>query len=246
MKYSLGQVIVSLVALGVAAADVLLIASNSAEFGELPLLLRALSIDLAVLAILIAFYPVYTIFQFRTTVFAWAVCLPAMLPAFIYFLLLLPQQEGEGIEFSQLQNSLISDSSSNGIVEIGFAYPIFTPTVSLRNRELYTRQVSIFLRMLDPEGQAALFRAVRADIPEQGLSVESTVQGMLGENDDYLFNPLVLPPLREVVGKVVFIISNVDDGASFTEAMRVASSVQLELRDPETGILLQEVPVLRN
>ena len=246
MKYSLGQVIVSLLALGVAIADLLLIAGNSADFGELPLLLRALSIDLAVLAILIAFYPVYTIFQFRTTVFAWAVCLPAMLPAFIYFLFLLPQQEGEGIEFSQLQNSLISDSSSNGIVEIGFAYPIFTPTVSLRNRELYTRQVSIFLRMLDPEGQAALFRAVRTDIPEQGLSVESTVQGMLGENDDYLFNPLVLPPLREVVGKVVFIISNVDDGASFTEAMRVASSVQLELRDPETGVLLQELPVLRN
>lgn len=246
MKYSLGQIITSLLALGVAMAVVILVAGNPADFGAMPLLLRALSVNFAILALLLALYPVYAIFQFRTSVFAWAICLPAMLPALIYFLVLLPRQEGEGIEFSQLQNSLISDSSSNGIVEIGFAYPIFTPTVRLRNRELYTRQVSVFLRMINPEGQPALFRAVRDDIPEQGLSVEATVQGMLAENEDYLFNSLVLPPLREVSGKVVFIISNVDDGASFTEALRVASSVQLELRDPETGALLQEVPVLRD
>lgn len=246
MKYSLGQIVTMLLALGVAITDMVLIANHAASFGEAPLLIRALLINLAVLAMLVALYPVYAVFQFRTSVFAWMICLPAMLPALIYFLVLLPRQAGEGIEFSQLQNSLISDRSSNGIVEIGFAYPIYTPTISLRNRELFTRQVSVFLRVEDPEGQPALFRAVRAEIPEQGLSVEATVQGMLSENDDYLFNPVVLPPQSEVLGKVVFIISNVDDGGSFTEAMRVATSVQLELRDPETGALLQEVPVLRN
>lgn len=246
MTFSLRQILISLLSLAFAITYIILLADNAAGFGEQPLLVRGLLVNVAVLAALIAFYPLFRLIQLRATAFVLVVCVPAMLPALFYYVLILPRQAGEGIEFTQLQSSLISDSSSNGIVEIGFAYPIFTPELSFRNQELFTRRVSIFLRMVNTEGEQALFRGVRTTIPGQSLSVEATVRGMLGENSEYLFNPLTLPPQREVVGKVVFIISNVEDGASFTEALRVAQSVQLELRDPETGTLYHELPIIRD
>ena len=246
MTFSLRQILIGLLSLAFAIIYIVLLTDNAAGFGEQPLLVRGLLVNVAVLAALIACYPLFRYIQLRATAFALVVCVPAVLPALFYYVLILPRQAGEGIEFTQLQSSLISDSSSNGIVEIGFAYPIFTPELSFRNQELFTRRVSIFLRMVNTEGEQALFRGVRSTIPGQSLSVEATVRGMLGENAEYLFNPLTLPPQREVVGKVVFIISNVEDGASFTEALRVARSVQLELRDPETGTLYHELPIIRD
>ena len=246
MTFSLRQILISLLSLAFAFTYIVLLADNSARIGEQSLLLRAVLVNIAVLAALVGCYPLFHFIQLRRTAFAMVVCLPAMLPALFYYLLVLPRQAGDGIEFTQLHSSLISDSSSNGIVEIGFAYPIFTPELSFRNQELFTRQVSIFLRMEDGDGEQALFRGVRTTIPGESLSVEATVRGMLSENQDYLFNPLTLPPQKEVVGKAVFIISNVDDGASFTEALRVAQSVQLELRDPETGALYHELPIIRD
>jgi hypothetical protein len=88
-----------------------------------------------------------------------------------------------------------------------------------------------------------LFRAVRQNVPENILSVESTVLGMLSENSNYVFNPLELPPGISVEGQAVFIISNLEDGATFTEALRTASQAQLELRDPSNGQLLLEFPL---
>lgn len=246
MNVSLRQIFVSLLALTIALADIILIGQNQAAFGELPLLLRALATNVAVLGALVALYPLYSTLQLRLGAFLAVVCIPAMLPALAYYLVLLPARAEQGILIEQLQHGLISDSSSNGIVEIGFAYPIFTPTMSFTNQELFTRTVNVFLRMRNEEGGEALFRGVRADVPGENLSVEATVAGMLSENADYLFNPLVLPPQREVVGKVVFVISNADDGASFTDALRSASSVQLELRDPASGDLHHELPLIRD
>ncbi len=246
MNFSPRQFLISLLALAIALIDVLFVISDSADFGTRPLLVRAILVDVAILASLITLYPLFRFLQMHLTGFVLAVCLPALLPAFLFYLLLLPRQAGEGIEFTQLQNSLISDSSSNGIVEIGFAYPIYTPTVQFQNRELFTRRVTIFLRMVDASGEEALFRGVRAIVPGSGLSVEATVQGMLARNDGYLFNPLTLPPRKALTGRVVFVISNAESGALFTEALRDAQSVQLELRDPQTGELFHELPLNRD
>lgn len=246
MNLTLRHIFISFAAMLVAVITVILIVQNPAQLGQEPLLVRALVLSLAVVAGLVVVYPFNPLFRQRPGTYAAVVCLPAIIPGFVYFLLLLPQQAGNGFSIEQIQNSLITDSSSNGIVEVGFSYPIFTPTISLTNNGLYTRSVSVFLRMVDPEGEQALFRGVRAEIPGQGLSVESSIRGMLSENGNYLFNPLTLPPMRPVTGRVVFIISNLDDGASFTEALRVASQVQLELRNPETGDLLLQVPVRRD
>jgi len=235
VNISLRHILTSLLALLMTLAVVLLIAGNPARIGELPLVVRAILLGLAILAGLVAVYPFNPAFQKRPGAYAMVICLPAVLPAFIYYLVILPGQASTGITALPLQNSLITDSSSNGIVEVGFSYPIYTPTIEFTNQGLFTRQVNVFLRMTNADGEDALYRGVRSRIPGQGLNVEASIRGMLSENEEYLFNPLQLPPQRGVVGRVVFIISNLDDGASFTEALRSARNVQLELRDPETG-----------
>ncbi len=246
MNLSPRQFLISLLAVALALVDIYFVIGNAATFGEYSLLARALLVNFAVLALLVVLYPLFTLLQMRATGFVFAVCLPALIPALLFYLLILPPQAGEGIAFSQLENSLISDSSSNGIVEIGFAFPIYTPTLRFRNQELYTRRVSVFLRMRDEAGEEALFRGVRTTVPGESLSVEATVQGMLAENEGYLFNPITLPPRREISGRVVFVISNAENGALFTEALRTAQQVQLELRDPQTGTLYHQLPVLRD
>lgn len=246
MNLTLRHIFISLAALLVAVVTVILIVQNPAQLGREAPMTRALVLSVAVVAGLFVVYPFNPLFRQRPGTYAAVVCLPAIIPGFVYFLLILPQQAGSGFTIEQLQNSLITDSSSNGIVEVGFSYPIFTPTIRVTNNELYTRPVNVFLRMIDPEGEQALFRGVRTEIPGQGLSVEASIRGMLSENVNYLFNPVTLPPMQPVTGRVVFIISNLDDGASFTEALRVASQVQLELRDPQTGDLLLQSPVQRD
>lgn len=246
MKVSLRQLLVSLTALVLAVIIVVLIADNPVRLGQQPLLLRALVLNLAVLSALVAVYPFNPLFYQRPLGYGAVICAPALVPGFLYFLLILPGQAGDGIDVQQTENSLITDSSSNAIVEIGFSYPIYTPGFTLENQGLYTLPVEVFLRMTDPQGEDALFRGVRSTVPGQGLSVEASVRGMLSENRNYLFNPVYLPPGSPVTGQLVFIISNLDDGASFTQALRQASRVQLELRDPQTGELLEVTPVERS
>jgi hypothetical protein len=242
---SLRHLLLSVLALALTLAVVLLIATNPVQIGSLPLVLRAALLALAICAGLVAAYPYNPVFQKRPGTYGLVVCLPAVLPAFIYYLLILPGQATDEITASQLENSLITDSSSNGIVEVGFSYPIYTPTLQLTNQGLYTRQLNVFLRMTSADGEEALYRGVRSQIPGSGLNVEASVRGMLSENQDYLFNPLQLPPQRPISGRVVFIISNLVDGATFTEALRTARSVELELRDPENGTLALAWPVDR-
>ena len=135
---------------------------------------------------------------------------------------------------------MLSDRSSNGIIEIGFQYPIFTPTISLVNRDAFTRDVNIFLRIIDSEQEASLFRAVRSRADDEKLSVESTIRGMLSHNSRYLFNPVRLAPGQAISGRPIFIITNLEDGASFTEALGSGHIGYLELRDPDEGNLLAD------
>ena len=67
----------------------------------------------------------------------------------------------------------------------------------------------------------------------------------LSETNDVLFLPLAVPPLGSLSGQLVFVISNLDDGSSFTEALANADKAQFEVRSPETGALLYEFPLNR-
>ncbi|MEX2469107.1 MAG: hypothetical protein WD396_05060 [Pseudohongiellaceae bacterium] len=243
MDLSLRQVIASLPGVLVAVAVVIFFVDNPARIGSQPLWLRALILNVAIASALSAGYFLNPLVRGRPLAYVLTVCLPAMLPAFVYFQLLLPRQAGSGISAGDLELNLITDRSSNGIVEVGFSYPIFTPAIELTNEGLFTRQVMIFFRMTTAAGESQLFRAVRAEVPPSGLSVEATVRGMLAGNADYLFNPLALPPRRPVSGRVIFVISSLDDGRSFTEALGAAQAATLELREPQTGTLIRSIEV---
>ena len=243
MKISLKQIFVSLAAVSIAIALMVGFARNSEAIGELPLILRALILNAAVLAALVAAFPFYPVFRDRHVAYGVAVCLPALLPGFIYFLYLLPLNLSGGLEAEQLRSDLITDGSSNGIVEVGFAYPIYTPTVNLQNNGLYTTRVNVFLRMIDANGDSALFRGVRSNVPGSNLSVENTVRGMLSQNERYLFNPVTLPPGRKTEGRLVFIISSLDDGTSFIDAIGSAYQAVFEIRDPVDGSLIEQFPL---
>lgn len=245
MNISLRQVIVCVAALLIAIVTVVFISQNVSRLGSESLLVRALLLSVAIVAALVAMYPFNPIFTGKPGAYALTVCVPAIIPGFIYYLLLMPAQVGLGVTAEQIQSQLITDSSSNGIIEVGFSYPIYTPTITVSNRELFTKRVNVFLRMTDGNNESALFRAVRTRIPGSSLSVEATVRGMLSESAEYLFIPLEIPPLRSVTGRVVFIISNVEDGSTFTEALASAYQAQFELRNPENGELLYEFPLTR-
>ena len=245
MKINLKQLLVSIVSLVVAIATVIGFTRNPVLVGELAPIVRALILDLAILFALIAAFPLYPLFRDRPGAYGLVVCLPAMLPALFYFAFLLPQQASDEIIASQLRSDLITDGSSNGIVEVGFAYPIYTPTVSIRSHSLYTRQLNIFLRIIDANGGETLFRGVRGQVPGSSLSVEASVQGMLSRNGEYLLNPVALPPGKEIQGRPVFIISNLQDGTSFIDALGYAYQAQFELRDPLDGSLVQVFPLNR-
>ena len=245
MNITLKKVIVCIAALLVAVATVVFIAQNPARIGSEPLVIRAAVLSLAIIAALIAVYPFNPLFSGKPGIYAATVCLPALIPVAAYYFILLPNQAGTGLTGEQVTAELITDSSSNGIIEVGFSYPIYTPALRVGNLELYTKQVNVFLRMTDANGEDALFRAVRKRIPGTSLSVESTVQGMLSESVGYEFIPLEIPPARSITTRVAFIISNLNDGTTFTEALGRAYQAQFELRDPETGELLLAFPLTR-
>lgn len=245
MSFSLRQIIASSFALLVAILVALIILQNPERFGSEPLITRAFVLAFALISALIAVYPVAPLFTGRPGAYGAIVCLPVFILVLIYYLYFLPVQAGEGLSVEQLQSQLITDSSSNGIIEVGFSYPIYTPTLKISNHELFTRQVDVFLRMIDGNGEMALFRAVRKEIPGSRLTVEATVQGMLSENDGYEFIPISLAPNRSVTSKVVFVITNLDVGRTFTDALTEASQVQFEVRDPLSGDLLLELPATR-
>lgn len=242
---SVRQLILSLLAM-LTASGVLAVFLGNPEFvGSQALIIRAAILDSAILLVLTAIYPLAPVFVKRPAIYGFVVCLPALLPAIFYFCWLLPQHGSGEIQGEQLNSALITDASSNGLVEVGFAYPIYTPLITLRNTGLFTEYVNVFLRVTDANDGSALFRAVRAEVPGSGLSVESSVRGMLSNNGDYRFNPLALPPAKTVQGKMVFIISSLDDGTSFTDALSSAFKAEFEIRNPASGALITSFPLDR-
>jgi hypothetical protein len=162
-----------------------------------------------------------------------------------YFHVLLPGRASGGVDGRQQASALITESTSNGIIEVGFAYPIYTPTIEVSNHGLFTGHYEVYLRMIDANGDESLFRAVRRELPDRRLSVEAAVQGLLSETRGYLFNPVTVAPGATVTGRVVFIISNLRDGTTFTDALGYAYPGQFEIRQPDSGELLASFPLNR-
>ena len=162
---------------------------------------------------------------------------------FFIFFAFFSSRDGRGLSAKEISNQLITDSSSNGYVEIGFGYPIYTPQLRIKNDDLFTRNIEVFFRVLDQSGEEYLYRAVRDDIKNSSLSVESAVRVILSESPEFLFNPISIPPLREIEGKVAFIISSVDNGADFIRQFSVSQSNVIELRDEISQELIQKFTV---
>jgi hypothetical protein len=237
------QLSISVFAITVTMVMFVFITQNLLLIGDQALWIRAAIVASAIIAALIAVYPFNPVFTNRPGVYALVVCFPATLPCFFYFLYLLPGQAGVGITAEQVQSQLITDRTSNGIIEVGFSYPIFTPTITVTNHELYTKSASVYLRITDGNNEDVLFRAVRQEITSTSLSVESTARNMLSRNDEYLFSPLQIAPGRSVIGKVVFIISDLNDGSTFDEALGRSYPAQFELRDPANSEILVVFPL---
>jgi len=168
-----------------------------------------------------------------------------LVPPPVYFLYWLPRLASDGVEAEQLDSALITESTSNGIIEVGFAYPIYTPTLLISNRTVSTAEYDVYLRIYDANADSSLFRAVRGVLPNQSLSVEAAVNGMLSRSSGYLFNPVSVPPLGSVTGRLVFIISNLRDGTTFDDALNSAYPAEFELRDPASDELLLRFPLTR-
>jgi len=240
MKTSLQQIIASTCAGLISALVFFFLINNQGLIGEKPLLFRALLIDFSVFFAFVALFPMIQFFAKKPAKVFLLICLPALLPAFVFYYVIFPARNGGGVELTLLDSAFISDRSSNGIIEIGFQYPIYTPKVSLESHEIFSKSVSLFLRITQNDGEKSLFRGVRSAIPGASLSVESSVQRMLSENPDYLLNPVQLPPGQEISGRFVFIISNQQEGVTFEEIINGVNSPVLEIRDSKNGLLLLE------
>lgn len=228
-----------------AAAGAWLLFVENHWFGQQSLFARAVLFLLPVLAVLAGAWMLLRKHAPRVARLLALLFIPVLLAGFGYYLYWMPRFADSVLSIEMVEQRLITDSSSNALVEIGFAYPIFTPTLKLRNGEMFSREVDVYLRMIDSGGQSMLFRAVRSEVPPGTLSVEATVRGMLSVNERYLFLPLRLAPGEEITGRLVFVITALDEGASFLGELRRANLAQFELRDAAGGELLLEVPIAR-
>ena len=129
MNTTLKKIIICVTALLIAVALVIFIAQNPARIGSEPLFIRAALLSLAIVSALIAAYPFNPLFSGRPGIYGLTVCVPALVPVIAYYFILLPSQVGTGLTGEQISNELITDSSSNGIIEVGFSYPIYTPSL---------------------------------------------------------------------------------------------------------------------
>ena len=109
----------------------ILMIGNPATFGEYSLLTRACLLNLGIFASFSALFPFFSSYLKIDRKILALLILASSLPAFIFFLSVVPSKTIDEIYLDQLDSSLLSDRSSNGIIEIGFQYPIFTPTISL-------------------------------------------------------------------------------------------------------------------
>ena len=161
MKKLVLKSVLSICAALVATAVLVLMTGNPGKFGQYPLFIRACVLNLAIVVCLSALYPYFSSLLQTKLKFLAFIILPSVIPAFIFYLLIVPSRAVDELCLNQKDSDLLSDRSSNGIIEIGFQYPIFTPSISLINHDAFTREVNVFLRMIDKDQESALFRAVR-------------------------------------------------------------------------------------
>jgi hypothetical protein len=218
--------------------------ANAVLVGTFAIPLRALLSAAVGIFALFGVRPWLSPFLRSSSVFAGFFVIPYLFFVGLYYYLLLPQREGEGVRGEQILSALITDASSNGIVEVGFSYPIYTPTVEVKNAELFTRNVELFLRVVDASGDSSLYRAVRDEVPGAALSVEASVKGLLGENNEYLFNPVSVAPLATLTGRAAFVITDLEEGKTLRQALREAQQAQFELREIQSGDLIDEFPLI--
>ena len=81
-------------ALGVLAVFI----GNPEFFGSQALIIRAAILDSVIMLVVIAVYPLAPVFVKRPETYGFAVCLPALLPAILYFVWLLPRQSSGQIQ----------------------------------------------------------------------------------------------------------------------------------------------------
>ena len=112
MNFSLRQLVISLVALLVAVAVLVGFVRNPAFLGSQPLILRALVLNFSIFSALVAVFPLNPLFKDRPGTYGMVVCLPALAPVFVYFLLLFPQQSEGGIAAEHLRSELITEAST--------------------------------------------------------------------------------------------------------------------------------------
>ncbi len=213
------------------------------ELGYQSLQLRATLGSLAALLLVVGAWPFVPWFCRHLPLYLLVLGLPALAVSPWYYFSYLPPRSGTGVAGELLAGNEITESAGAGLVATGFAYPIFTPTIRLVNRGLFTREVDIYLHVLDGDNEAALFRAVRAELPDTRLSVEASVHGLLSESDGYFFIPVFLPPLEAVEGRVVFIIRDLNDGSTFRQALDLGYPVEFQVRDSGSGELLRSFPM---
>ncbi|MAM49274.1 MAG: hypothetical protein CMP90_10040, partial [Gammaproteobacteria bacterium] len=85
MKITFPQILISLSSLLLAVVTIVFLTQSPAQFGSASLLFRALVFNFAIVATLVAIYPVNPFFDSGPRIYGIVVCLPAVIPAFIYF-----------------------------------------------------------------------------------------------------------------------------------------------------------------
>ena len=113
MKISIRQLVISLVAFLLAVSVLIGFVRNPEIVGGQVLVVRALILNFSIFAALVAVFPLYPLFYGRPGTYGLVVCLPALLPVFVYFLVLLPQQSSGGVSGEQLSSELITDALSS-------------------------------------------------------------------------------------------------------------------------------------
>lgn len=214
---------------------------NQGGFGSLELELRATIVGLGLLSLI--FGCAKLAYKKNISRIFFLSFSSSLVILFLIFFAFFSSGDDRGLTVKEISNQLVTDSSSNGYVEVGFGYPIYTVRLKIKNDGLFTKNIEIFFKVLDQSGEEYLYRAVRGDVQNSALSVESAVRVILSESADFLFNPISIPPFREIEGNVAFIISNVDDGADFVQQFSVAQSNAIELRDEISQELIQKFAV---
>ena len=90
------QLTFSLLAVLAASGVLAVFIGNPELVGSQALMIRAAILDSAILLFMIAVYPLAPMFVKRPETYGFAVCLPALLPAILYFVWLLPRQSPGG------------------------------------------------------------------------------------------------------------------------------------------------------